>query len=36
MKKRVNFSLIGGIIMGILAVGMFVVGCVGCVGCSVG
>ncbi len=30
MKKRVNFSLIGGVIMGILAVGMFVVGCVGC------
>lgn len=30
MKKHVNFSLIGGIIMGILSVAMFVIGCVGC------
>lgn len=30
MKKHVNFSLIVGVIMGILSVAMFVIGCVGC------
>lgn len=30
MKRHVNFSLIGGVLMGIFSVAMFVVGCVGC------
>lgn len=30
MKKGMNGSLIGAIIMGILALALFVIGCVGC------
>lgn len=32
MKRKVNFGLIAGIVLGVLAVVMFVLGFIGCVG----
>lgn len=32
MKHKANWSIIGSIILAILALGMFVIGCVGCSG----